>query len=135
MGNRPLAVPPEHLWPTGAMPRELRTTMAVENYQPPPRPAPNLQELEAERQIHAVAMPPQQLPLPLQPQHMLFSLPLGHGKHAEIRLIGPVNRKDIQRLMKYVELMSDIEDAPVPDVVNGQAPKAKRPPRGDASST
>jgi hypothetical protein len=102
----------------------------VPDYRPPPRPAPDHQALEAERVKMTQTPPPMAQPpiAPRVPSVMVYQLPLGHGKAAEIRLLGDIGPKDIQRLIKYVELMADIEPPPPPaqPVSNGNAKRPRK---------
>lgn len=139
-----LQVPPETLWPTGATPPELAAAMHAEGlktpeevrrerqvvpqqprpvlaevtggqpYMPPPRPQPDRMQLEQERMMHQVQMPPPPMiqDRPSGPS-LSYNLPLGHGKRAEVYLWGPVGPDDIKLLLKHVRLIRGIEPPPV----------------------
>ena len=163
-----LTVPPEHLWPTGNTPPELRTAMhaqgqltpeelnklrqtaaeanGVENYRPPPRPMPDRQALEAERQTLRIVESPALAP---QPQPILqrisanthYHIPLSRQVTAEIVIHGEPTCNDFKLLLRYVKLMSSADFAvvappptPVASLAEPPVRSIKRPRKQYAAS-
>lgn len=149
-----LRVPPENLWPTGATPPELRESLhangqmtheevrasqGVANYVPPPRPRPNIAELEAERQslriVESVSPEPPAIVVPRGAANVQrYLVPLSATVNAEIIIHGSAKPSDYKLLQRYVKLMGSIE--PIVAEMSSPViePSIKRPRKSYASA-